>query len=616
MTADATFQHLTIACDNFCTQPAHDASLRRMSTSSSRELRPRRGGSGIDGARNWRGAELLEPDFERNSSRIATRSFAAFGRDTISARMDNNEVNDTADGIGDEANRTNRPSHSRNRDTDTNAAASTSSRYATLATNQYLLHPSAGVRPRTRSIRIGHQPSSDGTGLRGSSIRIGYRHTASMAAATTTTSNSSMRTRSSNRGGRLEPVEVGAFGEPEIITIDSDSESNQREGRSSSDRVAVEGGLARGTNNGTEARRVRFDLGAWSRVRSPTEEEQRAQHVNVLTFDSSESEMEEGRSGPDEAATGGANNNENRTARMLSASTATARRFAARRAERHRHRARMLENREESDEIIRNHRSANSSRGGGASAGSGTSIGAGGSRAAFNRLRFHIGEHESMAQRREQLVRSRRQLRRLRHAARNASAMERGSFAPLNTFNSDVELFPGIGRVATPSNLREFLLRGVRPPPPRRNVSRLPTRRYNAAAEAHRLLARKCVVCLDEYKDGDVLLRLPCFHEMHNDCIVGYLRSHNGGKCPVCRHPVTQVEHPEQSQGDAPQAPQETERPQTPTRDRESEREPERERDDDDDADDADELQQNQGQAERAHLLERVDGTVMQFVLR
>lgn len=48
-----------------------------------------------------------------------------------------------------------------------------------------------------------------------------------------------------------------------------------------------------------------------------------------------------------------------------------------------------------------------------------------------------------------------------------------------------------------------------------------------------------CVVCRDGYARGDNLMRLPCFHEFHTDCIRDYLESTNLPLCPICRHPVT-----------------------------------------------------------------------------
>lgn len=48
-----------------------------------------------------------------------------------------------------------------------------------------------------------------------------------------------------------------------------------------------------------------------------------------------------------------------------------------------------------------------------------------------------------------------------------------------------------------------------------------------------------CVICHDPYGVGDNLMRLPCFHEYHAECIRDYLESTEDPLCPVCRHPVT-----------------------------------------------------------------------------
>lgn len=47
-----------------------------------------------------------------------------------------------------------------------------------------------------------------------------------------------------------------------------------------------------------------------------------------------------------------------------------------------------------------------------------------------------------------------------------------------------------------------------------------------------------CVICRESYAPGDTLLRLPCFHEFHGECIRDYLETAHGPLCPICRHPV------------------------------------------------------------------------------
>ena len=45
---------------------------------------------------------------------------------------------------------------------------------------------------------------------------------------------------------------------------------------------------------------------------------------------------------------------------------------------------------------------------------------------------------------------------------------------------------------------------------------------------------RKCSLCLEDYVPNDTLLRLPCQHEFHSDCIHDAVR-HQHATCPICR---------------------------------------------------------------------------------
>jgi len=47
---------------------------------------------------------------------------------------------------------------------------------------------------------------------------------------------------------------------------------------------------------------------------------------------------------------------------------------------------------------------------------------------------------------------------------------------------------------------------------------------------------RSCVVCQEDFKDGDEQRALPCFHQFHKDCIDPWLRSR--GTCPLCKHRI------------------------------------------------------------------------------
>ena len=41
-----------------------------------------------------------------------------------------------------------------------------------------------------------------------------------------------------------------------------------------------------------------------------------------------------------------------------------------------------------------------------------------------------------------------------------------------------------------------------------------------------------CFICYVDYKDSDVLLRNPCKHEAHYDCLAAWMRKR--GTCPIC----------------------------------------------------------------------------------
>ena len=44
---------------------------------------------------------------------------------------------------------------------------------------------------------------------------------------------------------------------------------------------------------------------------------------------------------------------------------------------------------------------------------------------------------------------------------------------------------------------------------------------------------KKCVICLEDFKNGDKAIFLPCIHLFHKDCIMSWLDSHNN--CPICK---------------------------------------------------------------------------------
>lgn len=46
----------------------------------------------------------------------------------------------------------------------------------------------------------------------------------------------------------------------------------------------------------------------------------------------------------------------------------------------------------------------------------------------------------------------------------------------------------------------------------------------------------ECTICIDEMKEGDSAMFLPCKHWFHEECVVLWLKEHN--TCPICRTPI------------------------------------------------------------------------------
>ncbi|PVU92757.1 hypothetical protein BB559_003614 [Furculomyces boomerangus] len=59
------------------------------------------------------------------------------------------------------------------------------------------------------------------------------------------------------------------------------------------------------------------------------------------------------------------------------------------------------------------------------------------------------------------------------------------------------------------------------------------------------LSAEKCLVCLEEFKVGDMLRVLECRHGFHADCVANWITK-GANKCPVCRAEAVKNTHPYQ----------------------------------------------------------------------
>jgi hypothetical protein len=48
---------------------------------------------------------------------------------------------------------------------------------------------------------------------------------------------------------------------------------------------------------------------------------------------------------------------------------------------------------------------------------------------------------------------------------------------------------------------------------------------------------KNCVICLEDFKDNDLIICLPCIHVFHSDCIKSWFNNHNS--CPTCKYSLT-----------------------------------------------------------------------------
>jgi len=61
-------------------------------------------------------------------------------------------------------------------------------------------------------------------------------------------------------------------------------------------------------------------------------------------------------------------------------------------------------------------------------------------------------------------------------------------------------------------------------------VNELPHEKYNCSR--HKELD-ECEFCLQDYVNGEDLMRLPCMHAFHSECVAPWLRK--AGTCPICQ---------------------------------------------------------------------------------
>ena len=79
-------------------------------------------------------------------------------------------------------------------------------------------------------------------------------------------------------------------------------------------------------------------------------------------------------------------------------------------------------------------------------------------------------------------------------------------------------------------------------------TKRLPTRKYRKGEEK----MEQCVICVEDFHDGEGLRVLPCEHYFHRQCIDEWLINHSA-VCPLCKYEVPHTGGQGQGQGTAGQ---------------------------------------------------------------
>ncbi|KAK1261633.1 E3 ubiquitin-protein ligase SDIR1 [Acorus gramineus] len=74
----------------------------------------------------------------------------------------------------------------------------------------------------------------------------------------------------------------------------------------------------------------------------------------------------------------------------------------------------------------------------------------------------------------------------------------------------------------------------------RRVVEVLPSFTFTTACQNRKCTAEACSICLEDYKEGEVLRVLPCKHDFHSVCVDLWLTKW-GTFCPICKLDISSV---------------------------------------------------------------------------
>lgn len=103
-------------------------------------------------------------------------------------------------------------------------------------------------------------------------------------------------------------------------------------------------------------------------------------------------------------------------------------------------------------------------------------------------------------------------------------------------------LLSGIGeQQSSYENILDFIMRNDTnvygtPPANEDSVTALPKVRFceQINQKNAQQTQTECVVCKEDFEADDELMKMPCGHLFHPDCLLTWLKIHNS--CPTCRH--------------------------------------------------------------------------------
>ncbi|XP_021299647.1 E3 ubiquitin-protein ligase RNF181-like [Herrania umbratica] len=104
----------------------------------------------------------------------------------------------------------------------------------------------------------------------------------------------------------------------------------------------------------------------------------------------------------------------------------------------------------------------------------------------------------------------------------------------INPFTQGMVVIDGASNLE--ALLRSWVNKDGQPPASKTSIEAMPSVEIGESEDG------ECVVCLEEWRPGEVAKEMPCKHKFHGECIEKWLGIH--GSCPICRYnmPVDEQE--------------------------------------------------------------------------